>query len=275
MIFNLSYFGVLPLLLGVRWSLADSDFMWSSSEEGKNHFDSSNSGLSLNKNEGTTLAFSLSELVLPSNDPLLSSYSLDEPISNSNSNSLFENPEDTTNPDFFSSDNYDSIGLIGHDTHSFELADCSSSSSSLFPPVNGKYRKKVKRIPGSPQSCPNPDSTPDDSNSFPPAGWRDMPSIINSLERSWDKVSSREELKHHSACVDLTLGQLPWGACSNPDPRYTTPTKGENLPWLGEIQLWYLDYCTPCMYSRIQNPPQRSPISWFLILSCFFFCWLT
>lgn len=176
----------------------------------------------------------------------LSSSSLND--LNSNSNSLFENTENM-NSDLFLSDNNLNSGssaLIGDDSNqSFELADC-SSSSSMFPPLTSKFRY-VKRIDGSPQSCENTGSKTgggDNSISFPPALMMEPFEILESLERSFDKNPAREELKHNSVCVELTLGVLPWGACSNPDPRETTPVvTSEPYPWLGGIKLWSLDYC--------------------------------
>ena len=209
----------------------------------------------LNTNEETSLAFGLSD---PSTLPLdavpLSTSSLDD----LNSNSLFGNLVNT-NTDLFLSDNNSNPGsgsLISDGYQSLEIADC-STSSSMFPPVNGKFRK-FKRIDGPSQSCVTTDSKSGGGGSIglPPALMIEPFEILNSLERSFDKDASREELKHNGACVDLTLNIFPWGACSNPDPTYTYPANMRDRPaWLGEIQLWNLDYCTAGKYDYIKNPP--------------------
>ena len=240
MITSLVYLRILLVLFRVGWSLADSDLIWPSPELPL-----------LNDNEETTLAFGLSAPPVSPLDVLpLSSSSLDEP----SSNSLFENSDDTIADLFLNDDNpnHGSGTLIGDGNQSFELADC-SSSSLLFPSVNGKFRK-VKRIDGSPQNCQNPASTPDGSGNSPPARIPEPFEIINSLERSWEKDAAREELKHNSACVDLTFGVLPWGVCSNPDPQYGYRVNMGSYSWLNGIPLWYLDYCTARMYNSIENP---------------------
>ena len=210
--------------------------------------------LMLNTNEETSLAFGLSDpSTLPLDDIPLSATSLDDPISSS----LFGNSVDT-NTDLFLSDNNSnsgSGGLIGDGNQSLEIADC-STSSSMFSPLNGKFRK-FKRIDGPSQSCGTTDSKSGGGGSIglPPALMIEPFEILNSLERSFAKNAAREELKHNGACVDLTLNVFPWGACSNPDPTYTYPADMRDRPaWLGEIQLWYLDYCTARKYDYIRNP---------------------
>ena len=259
MIIYPGFLGILPalFLVGGVLSLAESDLLWpSSSEDGINNiFDGSDfsSELSLNNNEETPLALGLSEQspVLSLDDLSLLSSSLGD---ESNYNSLFENAKINNVDLFLSENNSGPSDLLGFDDQSFELADCSSSSSSssIFSPINGKFRK-VRQLDGSsPRSCQNSDSTipgGDGSGSFSPARKQEPFEIRAGLERSWEKNAAREELKHNSACRDLTFNILPWGACSNPDPRYITQASMlVPFPWLGGIQLWYLDYCTAGMY---------------------------
>lgn len=240
------YLRILLVLFSVGWSLADSDLIWPSPEIPL-----------FNDNGETTLAFGLNASpISPLDDLPLSSSSLDE----SSLNSLFENSDDM-NADLFLSNNNPNQGsgaLIGDGNQSFELADC-SSSSLLFPPVNGKFRR-AKRIDGSPRNCQNPASTPGGSGNFFPARIPEPFEIIESLERSWGKDAAREELKHHSVCVELTFGVLPWGACSNPDPRWTYPSgRFDPYSWLDGIKLMDLDYCTARTYNSIENP-RPSPL---------------
>lgn len=251
MIIHLGYF----IFLCVGWSFADSGLPWpfSSEEESIINSDGSGSGSgselsSWNSNEGTTLAFDLNE-----SSPGLP---LDESNLFNPTNSLFENSdEDATPTNLILSDNTPSSSGLTDENQSFELADC-SSSSSIDSSVNGKFRQ-VKRSDASSPSCGNPDQKYGGAGSIsiPPALMQDNSDILESLERAWDKEGSRGESKHNSDCIQATLGTLPWGACSNPDSKYTRETHMlEPYDWLGGIKLWHLDYCTlrKSIYSRIQ-----------------------
>lgn len=206
--------GILPFLFLVP-SLADSDSLWFSSEDGNLP------GTDFSSNEG---ALALGGPVLPSDSSSLLS---------DTSDSLFEDPQDT---DLFLSANPDLIG-----DQSFEIADCSALAS--LPPVNGKSR--AKRIDGV-TSCRNPDLQLDPSSPL----LHEDSDIIKHLEESWLTVPSRKELDHNRICRAITLNMLPWGACSNPGPVWTKRVNPMyplmEDPRIVGIQLYDLEQCTIC-----------------------------
>ena len=129
----------------------------------------------------------------------------------------------------------------------FASADCSTSDNLIFPNI-GKSR--LKRL----AQCDSPDNNGSPPTLSVPNGYeldenlrgtilRENPGLYNTLRLSQDKEED------NTACIIITVGILPVGACSSATINDWNFRASRTFPWnwMFVVTLWDLSHVTPGM----------------------------